>query len=431
MTRETKIGLLVGLGFIVVFAVLLSHTGSVPPPGDSLTPSLVQSTPANKSVLSGEIRGDIAQPEIAAPAQPRPVGSSPESEPLESYLEDRIVRSEDLPDLPAPAILNPGMSVASADSMRGDTDIGSPLPFVGVHRTAPELPQPEPTPHIAPPTQSDPPAPSVTAIASKDTGTGKVAPPPGAPREYEVQSGDSLVRIAQKHYQSSDKRLVDFLAKSNEGRIKDADTIRQGQKLLIPDLPPEMFERVHVRLAGQPVSMEQFMNDQRKVTAAGSSQKDTAATSASTAKTAETSKRSAETAAAKKTAAAKAEESIPRLSLSGLVPVRPSTDAETKSAKSTDKENEKPSKSASSAKSSDNKKADKGDKDDQLYRWYEIKPNDTLGSISRRELGSSQYWQEIKKLNANIDPQKMKPGDKIKLPRKPISSSSGKGRPSA
>jgi len=36
MTRETKIGLLIGLGFIVVFAVLLSHTGSELPAGDGM-----------------------------------------------------------------------------------------------------------------------------------------------------------------------------------------------------------------------------------------------------------------------------------------------------------------------------------------------------------------------------------------------------------
>ena len=36
MTRETKIGLLIGLGFIVVFALLLSHTGQVRPVGDNM-----------------------------------------------------------------------------------------------------------------------------------------------------------------------------------------------------------------------------------------------------------------------------------------------------------------------------------------------------------------------------------------------------------
>ncbi len=44
MTRETKIGLLVGLAFIVVFAVLLSHTGTVPPPGESPVTVIAQNT---------------------------------------------------------------------------------------------------------------------------------------------------------------------------------------------------------------------------------------------------------------------------------------------------------------------------------------------------------------------------------------------------
>ncbi len=60
-------------------------------------------------------------------------------------------------------------------------------------------------------------------------------------------------------------------------------------------------------------------------------------------------------------------------------------------------------------------------KSGEMYRWYEVKPKDTLQTIARENLGSSQRWQEIKKLNPGLDPQKMKPGERIKVPRaKPV-----------
>jgi LysM repeat protein len=116
--------------------------------------------------------------------------------------------------------------------------------------------------------------------------------------------------------------------------------------------------------------------------------------------------------------------------LSGLVPVRPSG-----SAASRDNPNDKSA--AEKAKDAKPKKAEPKTskpntaKGDQLYRWYEIKPNDTMGTIARKELGASEHWQEIKKLNSGIDPQKMKPGERIRLPRKPVSASSPQRRASA
>src|SRR4029453_7516666 len=51
MTRETKIGLLVGLAFIVVFAMLLSHSAPTPPPGDPLQFAKLK-TDAKPNVMS-------------------------------------------------------------------------------------------------------------------------------------------------------------------------------------------------------------------------------------------------------------------------------------------------------------------------------------------------------------------------------------------
>jgi nucleoid-associated protein YgaU len=60
------------------------------------------------------------------------------------------------------------------------------------------------------------------------------APPPvaPAPRTYEVKSGDSLSKIAQKHYGNGN--LWRKIYEANRDQIKDPDVIHPGQKLIIP-----------------------------------------------------------------------------------------------------------------------------------------------------------------------------------------------------
>lgn len=47
---------------------------------------------------------------------------------------------------------------------------------------------------------------------------------------------------------------------------------------------------------------------------------------------------------------------------------------------------------------------------------YVVKSGDTLGEIAARELGSFDKWTEIAALNGNLDPKKLKKGQKIVLP---------------
>lgn len=49
-------------------------------------------------------------------------------------------------------------------------------------------------------------------------------------------------------------------------------------------------------------------------------------------------------------------------------------------------------------------------------RWYTIQRNDSLTSIAKRFLDDGQRWREILKLNGSLDPHKIQPGVKIKLP---------------
>jgi LysM repeat protein len=52
--------------------------------------------------------------------------------------------------------------------------------------------------------------------------------------------------------------------------------------------------------------------------------------------------------------------------------------------------------------------------------WYTIRPNDTLAGIATRFLNDSRRWREIAEVNRALDPQKMVPGTRIRLPLMPM-----------
>jgi LysM repeat protein len=49
-------------------------------------------------------------------------------------------------------------------------------------------------------------------------------------------------------------------------------------------------------------------------------------------------------------------------------------------------------------------------------QWYTIQRNDTLANIAKRFLKDPQRWREILALNRALDPRKISPGMRIKLP---------------
>ncbi len=253
MTRETKIGLLVGLGFIVVFAVLLSHTGSVPPVGDGMPTASrdggLQDTLVGRALPRSDFQSRVSTPikEVsggvaAAPASPGTGLVSRGSE------QGRGPVSPLSHGLPRPEALGPSPTEWTAMEARGPIDghrVGlAPLsatePVTTVERrVAPALPaqpieidRPEPTVPAAPPRMS--PSPDVKPER------GPSSPPTreAEPREYLVQKGETLGEIAKRHYGTANMRAVEFLATSN--KMKDVHTVREGQRLAIPALPPEL-----------------------------------------------------------------------------------------------------------------------------------------------------------------------------------------------
>lgn len=372
MTRETKIGLLMGLGFIVVFAVLLSHTSEDRLAGtetDDFAPTVPHRSPQS-DVYANRIPAADRPADTDLPGADRREGTRPDVDPV---VEDRhpspVTGEWGAPELPSPEAFNPsvawgprapspwdemdhrgaggspGAETEDARTMEGSRDASdTELTYLarGGQR-APEAVFPESTTLAGSRHEGGS---SGTAGADRESADqGEVLTV--APRTYVVQKGDSLIKIAKDHYQDayqkSAMKVVEYLADSNKDRIKSKDFVIEGQELILPALPSNMFE------PAPNFGPAQLTLHTRRTE---SSVPDTTG---------------------------------PRIAVS---------DGQ-----------RAPREVAGSEES--------GDAD---YRWYVIKKKDTLSSIAQKELGSMRYWQEIQKLNQINKPTELRPGDRIKIP---------------
>ena len=50
------------------------------------------------------------------------------------------------------------------------------------------------------------------------------------------------------------------------------------------------------------------------------------------------------------------------------------------------------------------------------YRDHKVRKGESMESIARKKLGSTKRWKEIRKMNPNVDPQRMRIGSTLKIP---------------
>lgn len=218
MTRETKIGLLVGLAFIIVIGVLLSdHLTSANNPkmsnqmagigGDAYT-SLV--TPgganANKNVK-------ITPPVDVLPREQVPTPT------------EMIVR--------APEVVIPQIDITAPPAAKRDpieiVDMG-PSPSVNAL----------PGVRIADGSSADPVvAPPVVAVAPiRSLPTVEIpAASRTEKRTHKAQAGDTVSKLAYKYYGKNTRSLRDLIVKVNPALQRSPDKIVVGQLYVIPPAP--------------------------------------------------------------------------------------------------------------------------------------------------------------------------------------------------
>jgi nucleoid-associated protein YgaU len=205
MTRETRIGLLVGLGFIVMFGLVLTEltgTGKPSPLPSNLkddTAFLAKVTPA--SDVSPAVINPLGSPPRLGP--PTPSGGTP------------LTASS--PQSPSPSEPPEEPQVVAVVQRTAD----APLP-------AASTPQP-PVAAGLPEQAKITPAADVSPVAA-------AAPA----RTYTVQPKDSLIKIARKMYGADQENEYQRIFEANKDKIKDPAVLTAGQELTIPELDAKM-----------------------------------------------------------------------------------------------------------------------------------------------------------------------------------------------
>lgn len=218
MTRETRIGLVVGLLFIVMFALVLSELTDAGAPAPTTGAGSAMHTDEESPVIE-VIDGftsrpvppaDDAAPDVAAddsPPSPTPLAKGPEDDSVYPSLS-----AVEGPGRPGPA----------------DAVPVEPGPAPGAERRETVPPGPPPR-EDARPRMIDPPRAAETprrVLPARDS-------QPRA-KTYRVQPGDTLTEIARKTLSDASPSAIRRILDANRGRIDDPDFIPVGLELVIP-----------------------------------------------------------------------------------------------------------------------------------------------------------------------------------------------------
>ncbi|RJP42431.1 MAG: LysM peptidoglycan-binding domain-containing protein [Phycisphaerales bacterium] len=240
MAQETKIALVVGLGFIVCFALVLANRGQPAPaaltlPGrtagaDAPAVAAVRTMPQGvaSAPAPGPFGASAAPPtDPLASSTPPLAGSLPETASVAAATE-----SSGIPAPPAAPSLTPATPIPSSDPVTPPVRTadasrsGLPPALAGV--VVPVRPM-TPPPGGAPAEPRHAPVPS--GLARPDTAVGKPA------QFYEVQPGDTLYAIAGRVYGTPSARVVAAIYEANQAVMPGPDRIKAGQRLTLPALP--------------------------------------------------------------------------------------------------------------------------------------------------------------------------------------------------
>jgi len=404
MTRETKIGLIVGLAFIVVFAVILSHKGTQPrmagggdlglltDAGGSITVAPRTTgrpgpRPSEGVVPAAAKTGDSPGPAAGVDAAPvagggtRPTAVSPRGR-------------ADLPEMPGE-----GPSAATTEErttspltlwLEGTERSSSESPAAGVvNRTAPTSPPASVAP-VNPPEVKSLVAPKPAQPAPPPAEPGRPAPEikPVIIQEYLAKNGDNLTKIAQQVYKRATPREIEAILSANKDRLTDPRKLRAGMKLAIPELPAEHFEAATFppRAAGAERLAANAPTAPVAPTPGGLSNATTPNSS-------------------KDRRLAKAPEAAGAVTGREPSPERERRAEDGGSPDSTAEKKEGKEPAGPAEKASN-------------HRWVVVREKDTYASLARRHLGSADRWKEIHDLNKAKypDPAKLPTGAKIRLP---------------
>lgn len=386
MARETKVGLLAGLAFIICFAVILANRGAKGPPGLANSflpdgalqlPQLVQrkegaiaaplananpkrSTPASRPLVQRPLN-DPALPNANAPQNPLQAMTDPapptgaqlpgarNPEPTRLNHESALAQHTRPVEVPAPTSVNSDLERALTSSPRLDSVLRNEPP---VQMTATQEPSASPG-RIA-----------LNETEPQESAKNKNSTVEGTP--YTVKTSDTLSSIASAHYGSKSKQAIDSIFEANRGVLSDINNVKSGTVLIIPKRAGAETEASQ-SLAKKPLDAKSTLHAEKPADPKPAVNAE---------KIAEAKPKGPEKQSTRKEGADK-------------VPVKKVADTLAES-----------------------------DKNAKNFKWYQVKKNDRFASIARDQLGDAGRWQEVYELNKDKfpDPQKIREGVRIKLP---------------
>jgi len=258
MTRETKIGLLVGLAFIIVIGILLSdHLSSTsePPPAQ-----LAQAGASVRQGVNAPGVSNVGAPVFIAPQQPQFVGQP-------------VPTQEELTAKPKPSPLI-GIGPVSTNN------------HVETSGQAPPSIQPQPPVTFVQPDGSDQgKAPEnnpqsvdpLTEIANRagepiigltggsdtnqsglanNNGAQPAAPLPNGFKEYKAGEGDTVSRMASKFLGENTPANRDLIVKANPSLTKNPDIVVAGRTYRIPITQPAQSAVANATKSSPPTKTE-------------------------------------------------------------------------------------------------------------------------------------------------------------------------------
>ena len=212
MTRETKIGLLVGLAFIIVIGILLS---------DHLT-STLQPPQAPLSVAAVNVREGVASPGVGQVSQERPV-QVPEARPNPLVINENPRRESGRAEI---TILPPSSSGGgSRDAVIPSND----------NRSTERVVIPPPQQQDQPVVRTEPPRipTGLERIRAEHPDELVIVPAEGV-REYKAEPGDTISKIARRQLGGDTRANQETILKLNPALKNDPKALRAGETYMIP-----------------------------------------------------------------------------------------------------------------------------------------------------------------------------------------------------
>jgi len=206
MTRQTRIGLLVALAFIIMFGLVLgelSETANPTPAPTAMEDISTYAHTAAVEVIPVETIEESFLRETSWPVGPEVVGVIDVDR---TTLAARTPEREASPATPSRAAAAPATGRPASER---HTDVSQTVPPSTVHAAGGPTAR---SPGVAP------------------------AAPGRAPRTYTVQPGDNLTRIARQVYGPGHEMKYKRIYQANRSRMPDESTLQVGTVLVIPPI---------------------------------------------------------------------------------------------------------------------------------------------------------------------------------------------------